>query len=96
MTTTLRPPASAPAPIDKEQGERQRRLRWMAAEVARVQDEVRASRVALDALMVAGRRGPLSLDERTRRRDLQLHMEALRLRLAELRGELEVVRASER
>lgn len=91
-------PESRPSPTDKELGapERQRRqrLRWMAAEVSRVQEELRSLRAALDSVVAAEQQGSLSLEQRTQRRDLSLQAQALRLRLQELHAEFETLRAS--
>ena len=91
-------PLPTAATTKKGEGERERRerrLRWMAGEVGRIQDETRSHGVALEALTVAARRGPLLAEERARRRDLSLAMTALRLRLAELYAEFEAVRSGD-
>ena len=92
------PRGTAAPPTTKAADEllrRQLRLRWIGGEVARIQDEVRSHRVALDALVAASLRGPLPDEERTRRRDLVTKIPSLRLRLAELRAELEAMRSGE-
>jgi two-component system, chemotaxis family, chemotaxis protein CheY len=72
--------------------ERTRRLRWMAEEVRRLQEELRAQHRDVQTLVEMETQGRLTPRQRAHRRDISLRGHALRLQLREIQREFDNLR----